>query len=170
MLFRDHDGPLRYKLPLRSCNTMPQENVSRLCWQCNLYRLPTRLPIRHSWMIDWSFMVHLSPWSGWRKYWSQSICGHEIEIDLPPSPSKRRSKWQLPQQTTIRIGSTRVSISFRAEPARDLSSQQKTTRDRSRWPVNMPHENRMLKSTICPKAKIPYSLSSASFAFYGGVK
>lgn len=27
-LHRDHDGPLRYKLPLRSCNTMPQENVS----------------------------------------------------------------------------------------------------------------------------------------------
>ncbi|XP_037910060.1 uncharacterized protein LOC119650908 [Hermetia illucens] len=23
--YRDHDGPLRYKLPLRSCNTMPQE-------------------------------------------------------------------------------------------------------------------------------------------------
>lgn len=25
---RNHDGPLKYKLPLRSCNTMPQETVS----------------------------------------------------------------------------------------------------------------------------------------------
>lgn len=27
---RHHDGPLKYKLPLRSCNTMPQETVSFL--------------------------------------------------------------------------------------------------------------------------------------------
>ncbi|KAI9578097.1 hypothetical protein GQX74_013991 [Glossina fuscipes] len=25
--YRDHDSPLRYKLPLRSCNTMPQETI-----------------------------------------------------------------------------------------------------------------------------------------------
>jgi hypothetical protein len=26
--YRNHKGPLKYKLPLRSCNTMPQETVS----------------------------------------------------------------------------------------------------------------------------------------------
>uniref|UniRef100_A0A1A9VN75 Uncharacterized protein n=1 Tax=Glossina austeni TaxID=7395 RepID=A0A1A9VN75_GLOAU len=26
--YRDHDSPLRYKLPLRSCNTMPQETIA----------------------------------------------------------------------------------------------------------------------------------------------
>ncbi|XP_037941948.1 uncharacterized protein LOC119674864 [Teleopsis dalmanni] len=28
--YRDHEGPLRYKLPLRSCNTMPQETINPL--------------------------------------------------------------------------------------------------------------------------------------------
>lgn len=27
LITRHHDGPLKYKLPLRSCNTMPQETV-----------------------------------------------------------------------------------------------------------------------------------------------
>lgn len=56
-IYRDHKGSIKYKLPLRSCNTMPQETVSIKYqnWKLNIDDM-------------WLMTVDVSPAVNWRGF------------------------------------------------------------------------------------------------------